>query len=47
MFFRRKLPHNPQGKGFKLCPGAYKFFFLEGVVVETLKGVHLIGNSKG
>jgi hypothetical protein len=21
MFLRRTLPHNPQGKGFKLCPG--------------------------
>jgi hypothetical protein len=21
MFLRRILPHNPQGKGFKLCPG--------------------------
>jgi hypothetical protein len=21
MFLRRTVPHNPQGKGFKLCPG--------------------------
>jgi hypothetical protein len=46
MILRRTLPHKPQGKGFKLCPGAYKVF-IENVVVETSKQAHSIGNSKG
>jgi len=41
-FLRRTLPKNPQGKGFKLCPGAYKTF-----VVETSKQAHSVRNSKG
>jgi hypothetical protein len=43
IFLRRTLPQNPQGKGFKLCPGAYKVF-IEGVVVKTSKKAHSIGN---
>jgi hypothetical protein len=46
MFLRRTLPHSLQGKGCELCPGAYKVF-IEGVVVETSKKTHSIGNSKG
>ena len=46
MFLRRTFHHNPQGKGFKLYPGVYKVF-IEGVIIETSKGAHLIGNSKG
>jgi hypothetical protein len=46
MFLSRTLPHSPQGKGFKLFPGAYKVF-KECIVVETSKKAHSIENSKG
>jgi hypothetical protein len=46
MFLGRTLHHSPQGKGCKLCPGAYKLF-IESVVVETSKKAQSVGNSKG
>jgi hypothetical protein len=44
MFLRRTLPHSPEGKGYKLCPDAYKLF-IESFVVETSKRANSIGNS--
>jgi hypothetical protein len=46
MFLRRTLPYNPRGKGLSYALGVYKVF-TEGVVVETSKKAHSIGNSKG
>ena len=45
-FLRRTLPNNPQGKGFKVCPGANSVF-IESVVLETSKKALSIRNSKG
>jgi hypothetical protein len=47
MFLRRTLPHSLQGKGCKLWPGGVYTVFIKGVVVETSKRDHSIGNSKG
>ena len=41
-FFRDNNPQNPQGKGCKLCPGAYEVF-MEGVGVWALEEAQLIG----
>ena len=45
IFLRKTLPLNPQSKGFKLRPWVYTVF-IEGVVVETSKGAHSIGNQE-